>query len=127
MSHHSTNATNNGVLINNKITGKLHGDLSTVEDGRNTTMPVSPSPIYTSSQQKLNDLTRGSAEIPAVGKGSESGKTANPSLRGTKGKGKLGGVPKPVKKPRFKPGMLALQEIKRLQAQTENILPRLPF
>jgi histone H3 len=32
-----------------------------------------------------------------------------------------------IKKPRFRPGMLALKEIKRLQAQTESIIPRLPF
>jgi len=35
----------------------------------------------------------------------------------------LGGI----KKTRFRPGMLALKEIRKMQAQTEAIIPRLPF
>jgi histone H3 len=48
--------------------------------------------------------------------------------KGPKSFGKaLAGLENGVKKPRFRPGMLALKEIKKMQAQTEAVIPRLPF
>jgi histone H3 len=38
-------------------------------------------------------------------------------------RGSAGGI----RRPRFRPGTLALKEIKKMQAQTEAIIPRLPF
>ena len=49
--------------------------------------------------------------------------------KGGKG-GNLSAVKKGIKGPggkRFKPGQLALKEIRRMQQQTEAIIPRLPF
>ena len=39
----------------------------------------------------------------------------------------MSSVAKPVKKRAFKPGQLAIKEIKRLQEKTQVIIPRLPF
>ena len=44
-----------------------------------------------------------------------------------KGKSAPSAVDKPVKKRHFKPGQLALREIKKMQMKTEVIIPRLPF
>lgn len=41
--------------------------------------------------------------------------------------GKLPPTQNQIKKKRFRPGSQALKEIRRLQAQTESIVPRLPF
>ncbi len=59
------------------------------------------------------------------GKGKVTGKLGGKA----KGKGTLSATKKPVKVGgvRKRPGMLALREIKKLQAQTEYIVPRLPF
>ena len=64
------------------------------------------------------------------GKGGKLGKLGK--LGGKNGKGSSGSlsaIKKPVKEgsKRKRPGMLALKEIKKMQAQTEAIIPRLPF
>ena len=46
--------------------------------------------------------------------------------KGAKGKA-LHALASGVQKRRLRPGMLALKEIKKMQAQTETVIPRLPF
>ena len=79
---------------------------------------------YPASPKQLR-VNVASLELPSR----ESHQSAHPSKIGPKGKGKgkLSAVQKPVKKRMLKPGMLALKEIRKLQQQTEYIIPRLPF
>ena len=59
----------------------------------------------------------------------ELGGIGRPSNKGM-GKGGLSATKKAIRKDggkRFRPGMLALKEIKKMQQQTEAVIPKLPF
>ena len=64
---------------------------------------------------------KGAAMLPRKfgGKGALMGKGKAKNIDGKPVQG--------VKKARFRPGLLALKEIKKMQAQTESVIPRLPF
>jgi histone H3/H4 len=98
-------------------------------EGPQTTSPMSPQPVD-------QGLTRNpeSVELPRSSKVGGKGKAIStiPTLGGVggKGKGAFSATKKPIKKKdgkRFRPGMLALQEIKRMQQQTVAVIPKLPF
>jgi histone H3 len=61
--------------------------------------------------------TSSGSKVDSKAKGSKVGKKSAPAQGGVK---KVGGR-------RFKPGTVALREIKRYQKETKNLIPRAPF
>jgi histone H3 len=74
------------------------------------------------------NIIRASDRLPSAPPRNSSfgGKYGSKYGKGAKGKD-LAAHAGGVKKPRFRPGMLALKEIKKMQCQTEAVIPRLPF
>jgi hypothetical protein len=93
-----------------------------ISDGRKS--PQNPASLAVPEKHQLVSSMGGGVVSPTRGR-----ITGGAKFGGGKSKGKAiasemqGGI----KKARFRPGMLALKEIKRMQAQTEAIIPRLPF
>jgi histone H3 len=86
--------------------------------------------VRDSSQPMSPNINGASEELPSPRPRSSmfggGGKYGSKYGKGAKGKAlseHAGGV----KKPRIRPGMLALKEIKKMQSQTEAVIPRLPF
>lgn len=113
----------------NKPITQAGGFVTPVGKGK-ISIPHRPSTVPTALLSPPYNPGRNSVELPFTTKG--KGKVnpqPNQGVAGKHGKGK--GVPqavnKPVKKRSFKPGQLALREIKRMQMKTEVIIPRMPF
>ena len=100
------------------------GVLHETEDDGNTNPTIEGTPEF----QPLR--TSGSQPLPEAPIHT-GGKSKSKSYGGKGGKGgKLSAVKKGIKGPggkRFKPGQLALKEIRKMQQQTEAVIPRLPF
>jgi len=91
-------------------------DLALVAPSTDPSQPMSP------------NIIRASDRLPSAPPRNSSfgGKYGSKYGKGAKGKD-LAAHAGGVKKPRFRPGMLALKEIKKMQCQTEAVIPRLPF
>ena len=71
-----------------------------------------------------NDPSQALPEPPTA---SRQSKGSAKLFSGKGGKGKLVPPHGGIKKPRFRPGQLAIREIKKMQSQVEAVIPRLPF
>jgi len=110
----------NGKKLSSNLAQVIPSSLEEVKGGTTQASPASPGYINTASQELPCPPARGSSSI--AGKYGSKG----PKSFHYKGKG-LSGLESGVNKPRFRPGMLALKEIKKMQSQTEAVIPRLPF
>lgn len=75
------------------------------------------------ARQSVGRSSLGGKSAPGVGGARASGK--KPRASGGRNSGI--GAPSPRKKPRYKPGTIALREIRRYQKSTDLLMAKLPF